>query len=1551
MKIKAPTSGNGSLFFDFIDFTMPRITERAKDYQLPFIPNIGGDLHWIEMMYYQSLPKTIAATIPSGQELADLAVVKQLYDTMIKGSAPTSTAFNNAISQYNAANISYSNGIVKGNPLYGKDNPDTENIQVVENFLLTFARDYTYNSTTSSKDYFLNSVRYLLDQGYADGSLVETVHHIGYSFKNIPSAVHLMQSELTAAGLWDQAQKMVEWYSAVDGIWSPDASSSNMDDGNTRTIPRLGACLYKSTDAEKVQYIKGFKQYLETFLTLYSKEEEGMKIDFTGFHHNVFYPGYSFASNNNLAQAIGYISQGGYAINANARDVLKKSLLLSRVVTEGGHIPNSLSGRNPFVTPSFKNGLKNLGLANPVDAVLLNAHNYTYGSDSQTSSYGTETPPTGFWQINFANLGGYRQSTWVADIKGFNKYFWGSEIYSSDNRYGRYQSYGAIEILYPGGYLNSLFNINGWDWNKTPGATTKHLSNTDLVAATGRQDEKTDSNFAASLRFGSKGTYYIDQKIEGNYGMFGMDFTQKALSPTHDGSFRFKKSVFCFDGKIICLGSNINSADGLIATNLFQNNLSSTSTSINVDNTAVATFPFNITLSSTSSHWILDAAGTGYFIKSGNSIVIDRKNQSSPKETGDGTFTTGNFASAYINHGNTPTNAGYEYVIIPQTTGADMVTFNNNMTSAGTALYQVIQKNQTAHIVKYNTMYGYSLFGDGNYGTSTPIQSNNAPCLIMTNQTGNNLALSFVNPDLNFAANNGASQASPIVIIVNGEWSMDTYSGGTVNATVGTGITTLTIQAKDGLPVDISLSPLVNPYYPIVYYEDFLNAIGNGFTAQVISTGGATTSILARVSDVPDSADSNTVFDPAVDRPSNRIPQGGVSSQRAISTVGNTSTTNFAIDAYAVFTTLDLTPANPLISVSDTNKYATFWTQRRYGDGDIAAITMLVSTNYTGNPATTTWNVLPIVSGKLAKTIDGLKYVKGVVDLTQYANGANGSTVTLALRYQGNSSTYSTSNRNGTFYFSDLQFIAQPSNFTTTWNGSSWSNGVPTSTIDAYVVGNYSESSDITAKTLTVNNDAIVSIPSNYNVTLSGALTVNSGSFSLNNNANLIQSTTIANSGNIIIKRNSNTLSRLDYTIWSSPVTNAGQYLLGFSPLTLTNRFYNYNTNTNFYDAVASPSTTPFTKGAGYLIRMPDTAVTSPSTEIFTGIFTGVPNNGDVQVSLNYVDASHGYNMVGNPYPSTINAETFLTENAVNIESTLYFWRKKNGASGSAYATYTLGGATTSTPMSAAPNGTIQIGQGFFVKAKSAATVPLFFTNAMRLTNNANQFFKTKAIENNRIWLNLTNPTGAFSQMLVGYMTNATQGIDTGIDGKYINDSPIALTSNINNEEYTIQFRSLPFDSNDVVSLNFKTDLDGEYSIGLDHVEGIFSGNQEIILVDNATQVQTDLKTKAYVFKAKAGIDNTRFSLKYQKTLQVETKEFDDNSVTVYKNNGMLFINSASIAIDNIKVYNMQGRLITEQKNVNANTSVIKDLKAAHQVLIVKIVGENNKCITKKVVN
>jgi trimeric autotransporter adhesin len=295
----------------------------------------------------------------------------------------------------------------------------------------------------------------------------------------------------------------------------------------------------------------------------------------------------------------------------------------------------------------------------------------------------------------------------------------------------------------------------------------------------------------------------------------------------------------------------------------------------------------------------------------------------------------------------------------------------------------------------------------------------------------------------------------------------------------------------------------------------------------------------------------------------------------------------------------------------------------------------------------------------------------------------------------------------------------------------------------------------------------------------------------------------------------------------------------------------------------------------------------------------------------------------------------------------LYFWRKVNAADGSSYAVYNPMGSTTATPSSALPNGIIQVGQGFFVKAKSASSVN--FTNAMRVTNTDNQFFKTKAAQKDRLWLNLTNATGAFSQALIGYTADATSGVDM-YDAKYINDSPIALTSSINGEEYSIQGRPA-FDATDVVALNFKTDVAGDYTIALDHFDGAFATGQDVYLVDSKTGAETNLKDGGYTFNATVGTDNTRFSLKFQKTLKVIDAALDNNSVSVYLNEGAIYINSKSAAIRSVKVFDVQGRLLTEQRNVNANTAVISNLRAKNQILIVNVVGEDNSEVSKKIMN
>ncbi len=465
----------------------------------------------------------------------------------------------------------------------------------------------------------------------------------------------------------------------------------------------------------------------------------------------------------------------------------------------------------------------------------------------------------------------------------------------------------------------------------------------------------------------------------------------------------------------------------------------------------------------------------------------------------------------------------------------------------------------------------------------------------------------------------------------------------------------------------------------------------------------------------------------------------------------------------------------------------------------------------------------------------------------------------------------------------DIAYVAPTT--TPVWNGStsiSWTDplnwtpntAIPDANSDVTIAAGVlipnqpTISTGANIKSLTIDLGATLTV-TGPNLIVKGAV-ANNGTMTLASNSNLVQIDNVPNTGAITVNRNSNALSRLDYTLWSSPVDQDVVFdnLSTFSPATLSNRFYTYNETTNQYNDIAP--TIDFAAATGYLIRMPDDAPTAPTTTNFAGIFKGVPNNGDITKEVTYLDATHGYNAIGNPYPSTIDAQAFILANTTNIESSLYFWRKINGASGSAYAVYNSLGSTR-TASSALPNGTIQVGQGFFVKAKSGP-VNVTFTNAMRLTNNQNQIFKTKAAQKDRVWLNLSRPASkmgtidipeAFSQALIGYTSDATIGVDM-YDAKYFNDSPVALTSSINEEEFTIQGRPT-FDATDVVALNFKNDTAGNYTIALDQFDGVFANGQDIYLLDSKTGTETDWKKGSYNFTAAAGVDNARFSLKYQK--------------------------------------------------------------------------------------
>ena len=511
---------------------------------------------------------------------------------------------------------------------------------------------------------------------------------------------------------------------------------------------------------------------------------------------------------------------------------------------------------------------------------------------------------------------------------------------------------------------------------------------------------------------------------------------------------------------------------------------------------------------------------------------------------------------------------------------------------------------------------------------------------------------------------------------------------------------------------------------------------------------------------------------------------------------------------------------------------------------------------------------------------------------------------------------------------------------TTVWDGSSWSNGLPSISMNVVISNNYTFSGDTYMDSLTVNNNAIVVIPTGATVIVNGALVVeSSSSFTLENDANFIQTSDVQNTGIIKVKRSAVPLMRLDYILWSSPVSN--QILQSFSNQTSLNRFYTYDPITNAYNVVVNPYTTTFDKGIGYLIRMPNNHPTTPT--VFNSAFSGTPNNGRVILPV----VSGTYNAIGNPYPSAIDANEFIADN--NIKEALYFWRKTNNSSHTSYACYTTAGGISNSggdPLVLTPNGDISVGQGFIVKATSSS---ISFTNSMRLITNDAPFLRTTASKS-RIWLDLTSTDGFLSQTMVAYMPGATAGVDEAIDGRYFNDSATALTSIINTEEFTIQGRALPFDANDVVTLGFKTQLAGTYTIGINHFDGLFNADQTIYLKDNLTNTVHDLKSGSYTFTSDAGVFNNRFEIIYQKPLAIEQPVFEKNTVVVYKQNQNIVISTGNTIMMKVDVFDVIGRLLLTQNNINCSQTKL-NIDAINDMAIIKITDQNQQVVTKKIAN
>ena len=417
-------------------------------------------------------------------------------------------------------------------------------------------------------------------------------------------------------------------------------------------------------------------------------------------------------------------------------------------------------------------------------------------------------------------------------------------------------------------------------------------------------------------------------------------------------------------------------------------------------------------------------------------------------------------------------------------------------------------------------------------------------------------------------------------------------------------------------------------------------------------------------------------------------------------------------------------------------------------------------------------------------------------------------------------------------------------------------------------------------------------------------------------------------------------------------------------PSTVSSRWlYSYNASSDrgYYGWQRLTTSSALTPGVGYIMKgtgiqdplpipMPNPLPILVEQEY---LFSGEPNNGD------YVyEVTSGYDfLIGNPYPSALDADKFIRDNlsVINGEAdqssgvfdgSLYFYEQFHTNNThvtrdyqGGYATYNLMMGVAATEINSNANSApetnggvsskgepkrfIAIGQAFYVNIDNTGV--LKFKNSQRafakerdgnstfFRNNATVANEESSDSRTKFWLSFTDPSNRVSQIGLGYDDFATVGYDKGYDSADYSGNPDYMLWDIQGGEYVIQGRN-NFDLDNEMPLVIKISTSGEYKIGLKETLN-FPENTPIFLKDLHSDVYYNLIEGDATVHFEAGTYNDQYAIVYQQeSLGIEDHEevksvsvmFDENADTL-ELLGIADLNNLKAA----SIYSIDGKLVS----------------------------------------
>ena len=370
--------------------------------------------------------------------------------------------------------------------------------------------------------------------------------------------------------------------------------------------------------------------------------------------------------------------------------------------------------------------------------------------------------------------------------------------------------------------------------------------------------------------------------------------------------------------------------------------------------------------------------------------------------------------------------------------------------------------------------------------------------------------------------------------------------------------------------------------------------------------------------------------------------------------------------------------------------------------------------------------------------------------------------------------------------------------------------------------------------------------------------------------------------------------------------------------------YENYSTT----NAPPNPSSTQtIVAGKGYRV-----ATISGANVTFTGPFS----SDAVSIGISSPEAGSQWNLIGNPYPSYLDAKKFLQVNSNVLDNNAVAIYAYNGN------TYN-GGAPTSGNFTIINEATIDMyldenfniapGQGFFV---AATDLPDFLGNVqfntgplpaddMRTTSGAGDYIQGRSSTPNYM-LNLNLEHSYTSRTNFFFTANASRGLDPGYDaaayGTNANNTPIYSHLVEDNTGRAMAMQSLgEQDFYDIViplGVNNSQGTQITFSIG----ETTLPTTVKVYLEDQVANTVTLLNASDYVLTPTTNLVGTgRFFLRFTDNA-LSTVDNTLDTLSIYTNNTEKTIVMAGQLLESTtaNVYDLQGRLVATRQLETSKT-------------------------------